>query len=794
MHNCLQLNNGNADFSEIAYLAGVAATDWSWAPLFADFDKDGWRDLYITNGYKRDVMNKDIVMKIEEKRAQGVSAFTDIQNQIPSTKVENLIFKNNGDLTFKKNNAEWMSGIGAFNSNGAVYTDLDNDGALDLVINQMDGEAVVLKNNSRKINADSDFIQFNLKGQNGNSDAIGAIVALKTKKGLQVQHLTRTRGFQSAVDAKIHFGLGVGNTIEKAKVYWPNGQYQTIENLKINQNNKVVFDPAKTKKGVYFPQGQKAIFSKKTIANKTPKHQEKIVDDYKKQLLLPHKLSQLEPGLAVGDLNGDGLEDFYLGGAAGQAGQIFFQDQNQKFIPKQVSDFQKDKACEDMGVLFFDCDKDQDLDIYIVSGSYEMNENDSALKDRLYLNDGKGNFEKSSNAFDAPAISGSCVAAADFDADGDLDLFVGGRLIPGKYPLAPASQLYKNENGKFTLANEEFAPMLKDLGMVTSALWTDVNNDSKLDLLLAGKWMNIKVLIQNDGKFVDQSSAMGLDHSAGWWNSITGGDIDNDGDIDYVLGNLGHNSKHKVENGQPFRVFGKDFDQNGSYDIALGYFEEGICYPVRGLQCSSEQVPIIKKQFSNYSLFGDASIESVYGYDELSSALKLDVFNFESMVLLNENGKSFKKINLPEIAQIAPTNGLLLEDIDGDAFLDLLLVGNFYPVEVETGRYDAHKGLFLKGLGNGKFKDLGRVNSNLGLNGDAKALVMIGLGPDRKAAFLVAQNNAELIMISPNESFNLSVDKGAGQKQKLPNNAFRKMEVYLGSGYLAQSGNFIRGY
>ncbi len=794
MHNCLQLNNGNGSFSEIAYLAGVAATDWSWSPLFADFDNDGWKDLFITNGYKRDVLNKDVVQQVEQKRQKGVQAFVEVQNQIPTTQVENLIFKNNGNLTFQKSNNLWMSGIGAFNSNGAIYSDLDGDGALDLIVNQMDGEAVVLKNNARKLNSSNNYVQFSLQGPKGNLNAIGAIVSIMGTNGIQIQHLTLTRGFQSAVDAIIHFGLGKENSVDEVLVYWPNGFIQEIANVKINSVNEISFDKEKSKKGNYIPPGNAPLFESVPIASKTPTHKEMVFDDYKKQVLLPHKLSQLGPGIAVGDLNGDELDDFYLGGAAGQSGQLFVQTNNQKFSAKQVLAFNKDKFAEDMGVLFFDCDGDKDLDLYVVSGSYEKQEKEQDQKDRLYINDGKANFTKSSGLIDGSAISGSCITAADFDNDGDLDIFVGGRLIPGKYPLSPSSQLYRNDQGKFNLVNAELAPMLEDIGMVTSAIWTDINDDGSMDLIIVGEWMEIKVLIQENGKFADRSYEMGLEFSGGWWNSIVGGDIDNDGDTDYVIGNLGLNSKNKVIDGQPFRVFGKDFDQNGSVDIALGYFENGICYPVRGLQCSSEQIPTIKKKFSSYSIFGDATIESIYGQEELSTATKFDVHQFESMVLLNQNGKSFKKIKLPEIAQISPTNGMILEDIDGDALLDLLLVGNFYPVEVETGRYDAHKGLFLKGQGNGKFKDLGRITSNLKLNGDAKGIALIGLGTEKKAAFLITQNDGDLVMLQSKKSFQLKAITDKTGTHNLPSNKSRKVERYYGSGYLSQSGNYSRAY
>ncbi|WP_339614333.1 VCBS repeat-containing protein [uncultured Winogradskyella sp.] len=690
MHNSLQLNNGNGTFSEIAWLANVAETDWSWCPLFADFDNDGYKDLFISNGYKRDILSKDFSKKLEKQmEKEGAKKFTEFSHLIPTKKIANYIFQNNKDLTFTDKTRDW--GINhEMNSNGAAYADLDNDGDLDIIINNIDDQASVFRNNS---NGDSNFLDIVLK--NNKKVPSGAKIEILDKDNYQVSELKNAKGYQSISERKIHFGLGDKIKVDSLLITWPNGKQTLVENIQINMKHTIDLASAnfnyikkQDKPNQYFQDITNAI-------NINYVHKENDYNDYEKEVLLPHKLSQEGPFFDVADINNDGLDDFFIGSGVGYAGELFIQKKGGEFVSVNKSVFAKDKLCEDLGVLFFDYDKDGDKDLYVVSGSNEYELDSPYLQDRVYENDGKGNFLKTTNVLPVMQASGSCVKAADYDKDGDLDLFVGGFLIPNQYPKPGKSFLLENRDGKFIDVTKEKAKGLQNIGMVKAAEFVDINADNNLDLVVTGQWMPIEIYINDGTHFINETESYGLANQVGWWNSLLTIDINKDGYKDIVAGNLGTNTKHKASEKEPFKIYAKDFDNSGTNDVVLGYYNDGKLYPVRGKQCSAQQLPEIDEKVTSYNEFGLLKLEEIYGKQNLENATSYDATNFKSTTFINLKGKSFDIEFLPNQAQLAPTNGILSLNINKDDIPDLLLVGNHYPVEVETGRYDAHVGNVL---------------------------------------------------------------------------------------------------
>ena len=684
MHNSLQLNNGNGTFSEISWMANIAETDWSWSPLFADYDNDGYKDLFVSNGYKRDVMNKDYTSKNKDKGVKNPKIFDILQAEIPVSKTYNYIYQNNGDLTFKDKSAAWGLKDAALNTNGSAYADLDNDGDLDLVLNNLNEQAVVYRNN----NTENNFITLELRDKT--TIPYGAKVSILDKGKQQYWELANANGFQSHSDSRIHFGLGASKNIDSILVNWPTKGLRLYTSLEVNKIHQLTFNegtPFSLKK-----ETKKTLMTNVTEKiNINNKHKEYDYDDYIKEILLPHKLSQEGPFIDVADVNADGLEDFYQGNGVGYPGVLYLQKPNGTFIASNQKDFKKDKMSEDLGVLFFDYDKDGDQDLYVVSGSNEHDLNSTLQLDRLYENDGIGNFTKTSGIIPSVYASGSCVKAADIDNDGDVDLFIGGFQTPENYPQPGESQLLINNNGVFKNEIVSRTDNMSSIGMVKDAVFTDINNDNQKDLVIVGHWMAIEIYINNNGAFTNQSKTYGTDKNIGWWNTITATDTNKDGNIDLLAGNLGTNSKHKATNEQPFVIMAKDFDSNGTNDIALGYYNDNQLYPVRGLQCSSEQVPSIKANVSSYAEFGSLTFDQVYSNFDTNNAEIHKATYFESAMLLNQNNQfTFKA--LPKRSQVAPTNGILVLDIDGNDTNEIITVGNQYPVEVETGRYDAHIG------------------------------------------------------------------------------------------------------
>lgn len=744
MHNVLQYNHGNGYFSDIAQLCGVEKTDWSWAPLIADFDNDGLKDIYITNGYLRDVYDRDgnaIMDSILKLSDNYVEHLEDGLKYLPSVKLVNYMFKNESNLKFKKTMKEWGLDQTSF-SNGAAYADLDNDGDLDLVVNNINEPAFLYKNNE---DGNSNFLKIKCKGPKGNTFGIGTKITIHTKDSLQYVEMRTNRSYLSSSEPIAHFGLASLELIDKVKIEWPDGKVNEYKNIKCNQLFVVDYSDAKS------PSEPKPsndlIFNELTASSVFPPffHKEIPFDDYKKQILLPHSLSRTGPHISVADINGDGLEDFFVGGAIQQAGQIYIQTTEGTFKNLKNQDIENDAEYKDYGSSFFDADGDGDLDLYVVSGGTEFREGSSMYLDRLYFNEGKGIFKKRSNSIPVTKSSGSCVTAADIDGDGDLDLFRGGRTIPDKYPFAPESYLLINDGrGNFIDQTKSIAKDLSQCGMVTSAVWENISGDKNPELILVGEWMPITIFQNNNGKLEKTNpSEFNLQNTEGWWNRIVGTDLDNDGDVDFVAGNLGLNYKFHASPEKPFDVYCDDFDQNGTYDIVLAKKNGNQMVPVRGKQCSSEQVPSIASKFPTYNSFANAQLKDIYG-EGLETALHLQAKLFESVMLLNENGK-FKIVPLPIQAQFSTIQGITIDDFDGDKINDIIIAGNLYQAEIETTRADGSIGLFLKGNSKAESPRVLPANqSGIFLPTDIKDLKKIKI--QNKTGFIATANNGALVL------------------------------------------------
>ena len=740
MHNNLHINNGNGSFSEIAQMAGVAKSDWSWSAIFGDFDLDAHADLYITNGIQKDITERDFKNKIKKRQEElgRKLNFTEIQDLIPSEKLSNYLYRNDGELHFTNVAAEWGTGTPGF-SNGAVSVDLDNDGDLELVTNNVNDPAFLYRNKSNELGGN--YLKIKLKG-NKQLNPQNSLIVLKNQQDevLQSWEMITTRGYMSCGEAMAHFGLGQLSVIPKVEIQWADGKVSQLKEVKSNQLLVIEYDnsnPSEPKKENY-----QTIFTEKTSTAFLPvfTHTENNYDDFLIQKLLPHRQSQNGPSIAVGDVNNDGLEDFYIGGAHTQPGALYRQNSNGEFVAQNVADFVADRNFEDMGCVFIDIDKDGDLDLYVVSGGYEFSEM-SAYQDRMYFNDGQGNFTKNMSPMCVTASSGSCVQAADFDKDGDLDLFVGGRVLPNRYPYPARSYLLRNENGKFVDATAETAQELAEIGMVTSAVWTDFNKDGRTDLIVVGEWMNIE-FFENSGKqLVRKTEEYGFGDTRGWWNQIIETDIDQDGDADYIAGNLGLNYKFQASSKKPLKIYCDDFDENGTFDIVLAKNVDNVVVPVRGRSCSSEQMPFIKDKFPTFGSFADADLGDIYGDENLNAALNYEATLFESVLLRNNNGQ-FTVEKLPKSAQISPINGIIVEDFNKDGQLDLLIAGNHFGAEVETTRADAGIGLLLEGKSEG-FAAVPVARSGFYTPNDVKALKKIKMA-DGSIAILVINNNSEL--------------------------------------------------
>ncbi|MBD0825437.1 VCBS repeat-containing protein [Aestuariibaculum marinum] len=740
MKNSLQVNTGSGTFSDVAYLAGLAKTEWSWGPLFFDFDNDGWKDIFITNGIRRNVNDNDAIIYLKLKQAYNKLTQNDIAetlSKLPVIPVDNYLYHNSKSLKFDRSEGNWGLSFKGF-SNGASYADLDNDGDLDMIVNNLDATSSIFENKSNQY-SNTNYLTVSLKAKKDNYFGVGAKIIVVTGEDKQIQELFLTRGFESSTEPRVHFGLGDVQKVDTLKVVWPSGHLQTLTNVDGNQILNIVQNDNNASKNNTYSK-QDVLFTEVTEKlNINYKHQENEYNDFDKETLLPHKMSTLGPFITVGDVNGDGYDDFYVGGAMGQSGKLFIQSADGTFVDTFQQSFTKDKVYEDMGALFFDADADGDLDLYVVSGGNELPKGNEHYQDRLYLNDGKGVFNKNINALPKIIASGSCVTASDFDNDGDLDLFVGGRLSPQNYPNTGESFILENRNGTFKDITNKVAPGLKNIGMVTSAEWNDLNNDGTIDLLISGEWMPITALLNNNGTFEINNSSKEI----GWWNHVTVADLKGDGSKQIIGGNLGLNYKYQASHEFPFVIYGDDFDENGSSDIVLGYYNQETLYPVRGRSCSSDQIPSIKKKFPNYTAFSKATLQDVYGKKALDSAkVRYAATNFASGTFSFDNNMDLAFKSFPVEAQVSSVNDMLVQDFDGDGFQDIIIAGNLMNSEVETPRNDAGFGLFLKGKIDGSFHPMPSYRSGILFSGQITDLALLETSNGK--VVLAAANNGKL--------------------------------------------------
>jgi len=752
MQNSLQLNNGpNVDsipiFSDISRFAGMSTTDWSWGGLFADFDNDGLKDVFITNGVKRDVNNNDVNAKYNASNNPFAEQVEKDYRLMPSTPVSNYAFKNMGDFAFSKVTEQWGLDEKGF-SNGFAYSDLDNDGDLDLIINNIDAPASVYINEAQK--NENSYLKVKLKGPKSNFSGIGAKVVVRTNDIQQSQELTLTRGYQSSMDPILHFGIGKTTMVDELKVLWPNGSQQTLKNVDSNRLFELRFEDA-------VPQQDNIPSKRRRFQDITVSsginfvHKEDLYDDFVFEPLLPHRNSRLGPALTVGDVNGDGLDDFFVGNATKSAGAMYVQNRKGQFTIFN-GPWEDDALYEDTGAFLLDADGDSDLDLYVVNGGNHKLLPENHYQDRIYMNT-KNGFVKSDKTLPKISASGSKVVAGDYDSDGDLDLFVGGRIIPGKYPYPSESYILRNDGGKdtalkYTNVTQQVAPELQKAGLVTSALWNDFDTDGKLDLILTGEWMPIRFFRNTGAFFVEETKDLGFSDKTGWWYSLQNLDLDADGDIDYLAGNLGLNYKYHASEKEPFEVYANDFDENGTTDIVLSYEKQGTKLPLRGRECSSQQVPAIKKRFETFESFANADLTDIYGQKMLEESLHYKANDFASHWIENKGAGKYQMNELPHQAQFSSINKFEIFDYNGDEYPDILMVGNLYDSEIETPRNDASIGLVLEGAKNGDLRVVVPQESGLFVKGEINDIVSIRIGKEGKRAFLVGANDEKLKLIT----------------------------------------------
>lgn len=756
--NVLQLNNGNDHFTEVARMAGVSTTGWSWSPQFADYDNDGDRDLFVSNGNGRDFHVDNTVGYHRLRRATRIGdsvMYQELLEKYPTQPLvtPNAMFENNGDLSFTDQRHGWGVYYPSA-SYGAAYADLDNDGDIDIIANNINEDAFVYRNNTNQLEPEKRWLTFAFEGPKGNRLGIGARVEVITAAGSQFDQHSVVRGYMSSVDPRSHFGLGSAERADKVIVTWPDGKQQILEDVAAGQVVTLRHADAdrSIEPGSWKPYGQADPVLARLDADLGLDfvHQENEYDDFDREFLIPHKLSYLGPAASVADVNGDGRDDVAFGGAQGQATALYLQGPDGRFARSAVPAFEADRGHEDMGLLFFDADGNGTLDLYAVSGGSDFPAEDERLRDRLYLGDGRGGFERAADALPDLRASGAAVAANDVDGDGDLDLFVAGRVVPGLYPDPGRSFLLRNDGGRFTEATAEWAPGLERAGMVSSALWSDADGDGDRDLLLVGEWTALE-LWRNDGGRLAKVDDTGVQDVTGWWNSLVAGDFDNDGDMDYVAGNFGTNCKYKPTDAGAIEVFADDFDGNGTNDIVMGYYQNGVLYPIKSRERMVEQCPILLDQIPTWHEYGVSTVYDLFGKEAMENArARANAKTFRSTYFQNEGGR-FVARDLPNLLQVSSVYGMRAADLDGDGNLDLVTHGNYYYPEVETNRQDASVGLVLMGAGDGSFRALSSRQSGLFSELDAKALVWVRQAAGNRPLLIGTNNNGPLRLHQPTD-------------------------------------------
>jgi hypothetical protein len=745
--NTLQLQVGDSLFSEIGQLAGVDATDWSWSALFADLDNDGWKDLFISNGIYRRPNNKDYIDFISNQEIQASLNSGDMRenmnliDKMPTEPLANYAYRNRGDLTFGNEAANWGLAQPGF-SNGTAYADLDLDGDLDLVINNVNAVASIYENRASEKLQDHHYLRIRLQGEGKNTFGLGTKIWAYAGEQTFYREQSPVRGFQSTVEPVVHLGLGSHAVVDSLKIVWPDGREQTLKDISTKQvltlrqsDAEEVYQP---RPGANLP----TVFEEVTREWQLPyRHRENNYIDFNSEALIPHMLSQEGPALAVADVNGDGREDIFVGGAAHQPSQLLLQKADASFVSHQANLWQQEQDFEDVDAAFFDADGDGDLDLYVASAGNQTN--GPGLQDRLYLNDGQGNFSSKPNALPLMNTNTACVSPLDFDRDGDGDLFVGGRSVPGKYGYIPRSYLLQNDGeGNFTDVTGQVAPGLDKAGMLTSAVWMDYDADGWQDLVIAGTWMPITIFQnQQGGKFV-KVEAQGLEKSHGWWNTLAAADMDGDGDMDLLGGNLGLNSVIKAGEDEPAQLYVKDFDGNGSLDHILTFYKNGVSYPFATKAELTKQIVSLRKKYVKYADYADSQVTDIFSEEQLASAEKLTAYHFASSYIENLGNGAFKVYSLPLEAQFTPVNAFMVGDFNGDQVPDIVLAGNSYAIGPKQGRYDAGYGLLLPGRGDGTFDTEGPEKSGLVVKGEIRKIHKLQASGDRHLVF--GRNNEVL--------------------------------------------------
>ncbi len=753
MYNSLQLNRGvNPDgeviFSNIAQMAGVDKTDWSWSPLLADFDNDGWKDLFVANGLRKDVLNHDFINNMNTSLERAGSNFLElpeaeveqILSSMPSEPVHNYIYQNKRGLTFQDQSHSWGLEMPTF-SNGAAYGDLDLDGDLDLVVNNLDQIAMLYENRSRQEDKQH-YLRLKLQGSEQNPMALGTKVWLYHGETLQYQQFQTARGYQSSVEPVMHFGLGDKQMVDSLKMLWPDGKESVYRNFEGDKIVKASFEDAKD-----VEQSQPTVrpWLEEVSENFgiNIRHEENPFDDFDHQFLLPHQLSRQGPALAIGDVNGDGLDDFYLGGAKGFAGQLLQQNQDGTFS-KLEGPWSQDKGCEDTDALFLDVDQDGDMDLYVLSGGVEFKVNDLLLQDRLYINDGQANFSKS-DMLPKVLTNSQCIAAADMDHDGDIDVFVGGGSQPGSYPLADPSYLLESRQGKLVDVTTSAAPQIQRAAILRDACWADADRDGRMELLVVGEWTKPMFYEWNEGQLVSSDFELRNEHNnsfdlSGLWFSITPFDVDGDGDDDFLLGNMGLNYRFTASTKEPLELYAHDMDDNGTIELFLAHNEDGKLMPVDERDQVFQQWRDIRKRYPNYSAYANAELQEILG-DAVNEAYHVKADTLAHVILYNEGDGNFKVEAIPLQGQLSVVKDALFTDISGDGKEELVIVGNFYHTNVHTPRLDASFGQVFT-IEDNDFSPVPLQKSGFFAAGDVRKMGILNTPEGR--VILVASNDQAL--------------------------------------------------
>ena len=754
MRNMLQRNNGDGTFSDVGQMAGVARTDWSWSALIADLDLDGRKDIFVTNGLAKDVTSQDYVaflaneetMKTVTSGGRSRVDFERLTRVMSSTPLPNYAFRNEGEWRFSNQAKAWGLATPSISS-GAAYGDLDGDGALDLVVNNVNQEAFVYRNNARTLLREHHALRVRLVGEGANRFGVGARVTVFAGDDAYMQELAPSRGFQSSVDHVLVFGLGTDGAIDSVRVEWPDGRVSTLTDVSANElitvQQAAAIEPP--------PPGRRSPASALLVADSTAidfRHQENDFVDFDRERLIPKMLSTEGPFMAVADVNGDGLDDAFIGGAKDQPGELLVQRRDGRFVKRNPGLFEQDRVSEDMGAVFFDANGDGHPDLYVVSGGSEFSDGASALQDRLYLNDGAGGFRKADGHLPPESVSGSRVTAGDFDGDGDVDLFVGGRVVPWRYGLDPVSTLLRNDGrGRFTNVTEQLAPELARVGMVTDALWQDVDGDGRPDLVIVGEWMPITIFRNTGGGKLKKLTPRGLEKSHGWWNRIIAGDFTGDGRVDFVVGNLGLNSRLRAGENEPVTMHVKDFDGNGFVEQIVSCYNQGVSYPLPLRDDLIKTLPFLKARYLNYKDYARRTVADIFPPGELADAVVKTAYTFATSLVRSNGDGSFTLVPLPTDAQLAPVYGILASDLDGDGTTDLMLAGNFDGVKPEIGRMSSSYGLVLRGDGKGHFTPLRAAASGFFVPGQARDIQRIDTA--RGGLYVVTRNDDRPVSFRP---------------------------------------------